>query len=175
MSESEEFFITANYDGIVKNVTLALWILLIAESGFFVYLFFVVIPISFLSVTVAVFIPIISLIVILVPYLFKPKGFLFNSQELKIKRIIKDISIPYSQISKIERGKWTWKVVRLGGSGGLYGYLGLFHFFDIGHVWMYVTNRNKMVLIELLTGKKYAISPKNVENFVFQIKKLITT
>ena len=173
MYESKQFYTTAKYDGIVRNVTFALWILLIVESGFFVYLFYVVIPVSFLSMVIAVLIPTFSLIVLLVPYLFKPNGFVLNSQELKIKRIMNDISVPYKLISKIERGKWTWKVVRLGGSGGLYGYLGLFHFFDIGNVWMYVTNRNKLVLIELISGKKYAISPENIEDFVFQIKKLI--
>ena len=81
MYESEQFYTAAKYDGIVRNVTFALWILLIVESVFFVYLFYVVIPVSFLSIGIAVLIPTFSLIVLLVTYLFKPNGFVLNSQE----------------------------------------------------------------------------------------------
>jgi hypothetical protein len=171
MNESENFYTTSSYDSIVKNVTIAMWILLIAESIFFIYLFSTVISLSSLSIILAVFIPSVSLIVLLVPYLFKPKGFRLKIKELTIERTINAITIPYEQISRIQRGNWTWKAIRLGGSGGLYGYLGLFHFFGIGRVWMYVTNRHKMVLIETDNGKKYAISPEDPDDFIFQLKR----
>ena len=117
--------------------------------------------------------PSISLIVLTVPYLFTPKGFRFTSQGLGIERLRNTIIIPYSQISTVQRGKWTWKAARLGGSGGLYGYLGFYHIFGIGKVWMYVTNRHKMVLLETKKGIKYAISPRDPEDFVLQLQKRI--
>ncbi len=170
MTKSENFYVTSSYDNIVKTVTIAIWILLIAESIFFIYLFSTVIFLSFLSIILVVFILSISLIILLVPFLFKPKGFRLAFEEFTIERTLNTITIPYAQISTIQRGKWTWKAIRLGGSGGLYGYLGLFHFFGIGRVWMYVTNRHKMVLIETDSGKKYAVSPEDPDDFVLKLR-----
>jgi hypothetical protein len=154
-------------------VTIATWILLIGESIFFIYLFLIAIPLSSLGIILAVLISCISLIVLSIPYLFKPSGFKLTSEDLKIERPLNTITIPYNQILHIQTGKWTWKAVRLGGSGGLYGYLGLFHLFGIGRVWMYTTNRHKMVLIETNEGTKYAFSPQNLEDFVTQLQKKV--
>ena len=171
MGKSEDFYSVASYDGVVKKVTVAIWILLVTESLFFVYLFSVEMPLSFLSIVLIVFMPCISLIVLVVPYFFTPKGFRFASQGFRIERLRNIITIPYNQILDVQRGKWTWKAVRLGGSGGLYGYLGFFHLFGIGNVWMYVTNRHKMVLLETKKGVKYAFSPEDPEGFVSRIQK----
>ena len=174
MGKSENFYSVASYDGVVKKATVAIWILLIVEPLFFIYLFSVETPLSSLSIVLIVFMPCVSLIVLLVPYLFTPKGFRFTPEGLKIERLRNTITIPYNQISDVQRGKWTWKAVRLGGSGGLYGYLGLYHLFGIGRVLMYTTNRHKMILIETNKGKKYAISPENPEDFVSQVQKHIS-
>ena len=171
MGFSENFYSTASYDGIVKKVTIAIWILMIAESLFFAYLFIEVIPLSSLGIVSIVFISCILLIILLVPFLFKPKGFRLTPTSLRIERLLNTITIPYEQIANIQRGKWTWKAVRLGGSGGLYGYLGLFHLFGIGRVWMYTTNRHKMILIETKKGKRYALSPEKPEDFVSELQK----
>jgi len=171
MGESTKFYSAARYDGVVKNVTIAIWILLIAESLFFVYLFAIENPIPFLSILLIVFMPTISIIVLTIPYLFTPKGFRLAFQGLEIERLRNTILILYNQISTVQRGKWTWKAARLGGSGGLYGYLGFYHVFGIGKVWMYVTNRHKMVLLETKKGVKYAFSPDDPEDFVFQLQR----
>ena len=173
MGNSDDFYAVASYDGVVKSVTVAIWILLVAESLFFVYLFSVEIPQSPLSIVLTVFMPSVSLIVLIAPYFFKPKGFRFTSESLGIERLRNTITIPYNQISTIQKGKWTWQAVRLGGSGGLYGYLGLYHLFGIGRVWMYTTNRHKMVLLETKKGIKYAFSPENLEDFVSQLQKKV--
>lgn len=171
MGNTNDFYTSASFDGVVKNVTIALWILLISESVFFLYLFSVIIPFSALSLLFALLIPSISIILLVVPYLFKPKGFRLTSKELKIERLLNTVPIPYAKISNVQMGKWTWKAVRLGGSGGLYGYFGLFHFFGIGRVWMYATNRHKMVLIETKQGKKYGLTPENPEDFIAELQK----
>jgi hypothetical protein len=171
MGKINDFYNSASFDGVVKNVTIALWILLISESVFFIYLFLVIIPFSALSLFFALLMPSISIIVLVIPYLFKPKGFRLTSKELKIERLLKPVTVPYVKISNIQMGKWTWKAIRLGGSGGLYGYFGLFHFFGIGRVWMYATNRHKMVLIVTKQGKKYGLSPENPEDFITELQK----
>ena len=98
MGKSEDFYSVASYDGVVKKVTVAIWILLVAESLFFVYLFSVEMPLSFLSIVLIVFMPCISLIVLVVPYFFTPKGFRFASQDFRIERLRNIITIPYNQI-----------------------------------------------------------------------------
>lgn len=159
MRESKDFYPAASYDGVVKKVTVAMWILLIGESVFFIYLFLIAIPMSSLGIILAVFISCVSLIVLVIPYLFKPRGFRLTSQDLKIERSLNTITIPYNQILHVQKGRWTWKAVRLGGSGGLFEYLGLYHLFGIGRVWMYTTNRHKMLLIETNKGRKICFQP----------------
>jgi hypothetical protein len=56
-------------------------------------------------------------------------------------------------------------MARLGGSGGLYGYFGLFHIAGIGKVWMYVTNKDRIILIKT-KEKQNAISPNNIDDFL---------
>ena len=174
MRESKNFYPAASYDGVVKKVTAAMWILLIGESMLFIYLFMIAVPLSSLGIILAVFISCVSLIVLLMPYLFKPRGFRLTSEDLKIERPLNTITISYNQILHVQRGKWTWKAARLGGSGGLYGYLGLYHLFGIGKVWVYTTNRHKMILIETNKRKKYAFSPENPEDLVSQLQKKTT-
>ena len=161
----------SNYDGVVQKMTLVIWILLIGESTFFVYLFSIENPMPSLSIVLTVFMPNISIIVLTIPYVYTPKGFRLTSQSFQIERLRNTITIPYDQISTIQKGKWSWKAARLEGSGRLYGYLGLYHLFGIGRVWMYVTNRHKMLLLETKKGNKYAISPKNLEELVSQLEK----
>lgn len=118
MSESKKFYSAASYDGVVKNVTIAIWILLIAESLLFVYLFSIENPMTSLNIVLTVFIPTISIIILTIPYLYTPKGFRLTSQSFQIERLHNTITIPYDQISSIQKGKWSWKAARLGGSGG---------------------------------------------------------
>ena len=88
---------------------------------------------------------------------------MLTSTEVIIQRPIRNISIPYNQIIDINQLNWTWKGLRLGGSGGLYGYLGLFYLSNLGKVWMYVTNKNKMLLIKCVNSRNYIISPDEAD------------
>ena len=92
MGKSGDFYSVASYDGVVKKVTIAIWILLIAESLFFIYLFSVETPLVPLNIVLIVFMPCISLIVLLVPYLFKPTGFRFTSEGVRIERFWNNIT-----------------------------------------------------------------------------------
>ena len=95
----------SNYDGVVQKMTLVIWILLIGESTFFVYLFSIENPLPSLSIVLTVFMPVISIIVLTIPYLYTPKGFRLTSQSFQIERLRNTITIPYDQISTIQKGK----------------------------------------------------------------------
>lgn len=161
---SSSYYRTALYDYIIITVTLSLWIGLIALTGFFNYLFvFSPFDSIILGFTIASSVTVLTIIVLVIPFLFSPRGYMLTSTEVIIRRPIRSISIAYNQIIDVNQLNWTWKGLRLGGSGGLYGYLGLFYLSNLGKVWMYVTNKNKMLLIKCINGSNYIISPDRAD------------
>jgi hypothetical protein len=160
----------APYDRLAAAVTLCVFVGMIALTVFFYYLFLFSLPASSpLSIVVVGFITALTLVMLIVPFLFSPRGYKLTSTELIIQRPIRNIIIPYNQITDVNQRNWSWKGVRIAGSGGLYGYLGLFYFSDVGKVWMYVTNKNKMITVKCKNSKQYIISP-NSQNFVGEIQ-----
>ncbi len=109
-------------------------------------------------------------------YLFSPKEYVLSANGILIKRFIKSINIPYSLISdiKYDPNVWRWLHLRLFGSGGLFGWWGLFSLKNIGRAWLYVTNRRNLVVIRLKNGRVYVLSPENPLDFInnIQIKML---
>jgi len=172
---SSSYYPVASYDRLASIITMSISIGLITLTLFSYYLILFSPPSSpALGITAVTFITVITTITLSVPYLFSPIGYNLTSTELIIQRPIKSILIPYNRITEIEKLKWLWKGVRLGGSGGLYGYLGLFYFFGAGKVWMYVTNKNKMLLVKCINDKQYAISPNSLD-FLAEAKIKIAT
>lgn len=90
-----------------------------------------------------------------------------------VKRPLRSFIIPYNRIVLAKRLNWTWKGIRLMASGGLHGFFGLFKLYQIGNIWLYVTNRKKMIYVETDDGTKYAISPENPDEFIKQILNMI--
>lgn len=154
----------AVYDGLTKAITVGTIVGLAALLAF----------ISWLAITepkpassialVVVYVVVISIMV--VPFLFSPKGFYVTPQGVVVKRVLRSFLIPHAEIKRVERVSWTWRGIRLRASGGLYGYFGLFWLSELGRVWMYVTNRRSLVLIESRGGVKYIISPEDPDSFV---------
>ena len=158
------FYPAAPYDRLVIAVTLMVWVLLGGLTLLFVYLVRFYPPSSYLVGVVAmVFMVVMSVVVLLGTYLFSPRGYRLTARELVIVRPFRSIVIPYDDIAEANRQEWIWKGVRLWGGGGLYGYIGLFHISGLGRIWMYVTNKNKLVLIKTKNSKQYAISPDKLD------------
>lgn len=165
--ESTKCFVPAPYDRIVKTVTVFLLIFLPIVDGIILFFIFSSMNISSgMAFTIGVLVIGLTMTILLVTYLFSPKSYALTSNSLVIQRRIKTVSIPFAKILDVKQIDWTWKIARLGGSGGLYGYLGLFHISGIGRVWMYVTNKDRIVFLKTKEGKQYAISPKNTEGFI---------
>lgn len=121
-----------------------------------------------------VFLSLIALyfLIVVLPYLLSPRGFILTANGVLIKRHLRSILIPYSEITAFRRASWTWRGIRLWASGGLYGFFGLFHIQKLGRVQMYVTDRGKMILMETRQGKKYIISPSSPQEFLEKLKSL---
>jgi hypothetical protein len=167
---TSSYYRTSPYDYIIITVTLSLWIGLITLTGFFYYLFvFSPLDSIILGFTIASSVTVLTISILAIQFLFSPRGYKLTSTEVTIQRPIRSISIPYNQIIGVNQLNWTWRGLRLGGSGGLYGYFGLFYLSNLGKVWMYVTNKNKMLLIKCINGRNYLISP--IEQIFSQVLK----
>ncbi|MEM2921967.1 MAG: PH domain-containing protein, partial [Candidatus Bathyarchaeia archaeon] len=102
--------------------------------------------------------------VLIVPYLWAPRGYSVSDRAVVVKRVIGGLEI--HPIGEPERWGWTWWGIRLFGSGGMYGYFGLFSFKGLGRVWMHATNRHNLVLIKTRGGKEALISPRDPDSFI---------
>ena len=102
---------------------------------------------------------------IVAPAPFAPLGFELSNQSVVVKRVIKSIRIP---ISEVDNAKLIPKVsgIRLFASGGLYGYFGLFSSRELGRYWMYSGTRYNCVAIRTKKGKCYVLGPDDPERFI---------
>ncbi len=158
----EQKFFTTVWDNLVKIITSAVLILIISLTILFTF-------IPDMSTILKIGIIILNMVILLVPLLWAPRGYILRNNLIIVKRLIGDLEIIVSKEAKI--WKWTWWGGRLWASGGLYGYFGIFIFKGIGTVRMYATNRNDLVLVEDVRNTKYLVSPENVDGFIDSLNR----
>lgn len=136
------------------------WLIILVTTGM-----------CYLSIVLLSVNPMMSLLVILACVLcfsYSPLYYEIDGDELSIKRkfLFKTIRIPLKSIKEARKlpVKDIYLTFRFFGIGGLFCWGGLFWTAGIGKYLMSATNMNKLVLIE--AGKRYVISPKNVEQFI---------
>lgn len=160
----------APYDRFVKAITIAVVLLLTLLSIYGLYLLFTV-DWNGVALLALLSIALLPLLILVIPFLFSPRAYVLTATGVLIKRPLNSIFISYSSIASVrmvmEKPIWG---IRLWGSGGLYGFIGLFHYKNLGRVWMYATDLSKMVLIETHQGAKYIISPSDPTSFIEKIK-----
>lgn len=154
MTQSNEF--SASWDGLVKGVTVSVCALIVTLTIIFV----LVLNSPFLRLSFTVLFG----SVLILPYLWAPRGYAVERDVAIIRRVIGDLEINVSEQPR--QWKWTWWGLRLFGSGGMYGYFGFFIFKGLGRTRMYATNRHTLVLIKDNKGRKYLVSPKEPERFI---------
>jgi len=155
---------SATWDNLAKGVTIAIFLILISLGA-------VLILISRDLVLATAVVTFFSLILFL-PYLWAPRGYVLDSDCVIVQRAIGDVKIRIAQLPS--RWNWTWWGLRLLGSGGLYGYFGVFTFKGAGRVRMHATDRRKLVLVTDVKGRKYLLSPDDPEDFIQRAKALPT-
>jgi hypothetical protein len=111
--------------------------------------------------------------VILLSYLFSPRGYSLDDRHLTIKRLVGGISIPYSQILAVEIVENVKFSLRVFGVGGVFSWYGSFLVesgSNSGIAKVYATSFRRMARIE--TGKRtYYLSPAEPEKFVEAVKE----
>lgn len=113
-----------------------------------------------------------SLLVVLVPivlvtWAIHPLNYRISGSSIIIKRAFKTIKIPLDTITDLRliKGNDLGFLIRMFGSGGLFGYLGVFRSPVIGKFVMWCTNKDDIILITT-ADKKIAISPSNAGAFL---------
>lgn len=162
----------APYDRLVRTVTYLIVALILVLFACISYL--VMIEGGYIGILIPSLLAVLYFLIVFLPYLFSPRSYALTMKGILIKRPLKSILIPYNEITSLKKITWTsvLRSVRLWGSGGLYGFVGLFRIPDLGRVWMYVTDRSKMLLIETRQGVKYAISPSDPSMFIERVRAL---
>jgi hypothetical protein len=108
--------------------------------------------------------------------LFAPLRFEVTPEAVVVKRLRRDVVIPRGEIREIRRleaGRtgFTW---RLCGSGGFFGWFGLFYNRGLGDFWAYAGNQDDLVVLTLADGTRIVMSPSPPDAFVNAVRETRT-
>lgn len=148
-----------------KVITAVSLLILIAATGFFLYEIQNGSPIS----TSIHMILLIAPLSILITYLYMPQQYEIQEHHLVIHRKIGNLQIPIQDITNIEMiEKYTQLgfVIRLFGSGGLFGWLGIFYSGKYGKFKLYAGAASPLVMITYQDNQKVGISPIEMDAFI---------
>lgn len=120
---------------------------------------------------------IVSLAFLIGPMLFMPLRLIVSEKSLRIWRPIGKVEIQISDIKScsviVDSHSVFDKTIRIFGSGGAYGCLGVFRHDRLGKIRMFVTHIDQCFLIQTKDGKLLVISsPKRNEIVDFISKKI---
>ena len=114
------------------------------------------------------------LLVIAVSYVLAPQSYAIADGFLIVRRLASNVRIPLQDIREVHAagsGDLTGSI-RLWGSGGLFGYYGLYRTPGIGLCRWYVTDRSRPVVVT--AAKTYVVSPLDTEAFIAALPAGIT-
>lgn len=102
-------------------------------------------------------------------YLLSPRYIEISNDMLIMHKVIGTLSIPIKDIKEIR--PYHKSGIRLFGSGGMYGYLGLFSNTEIGKHYEWVGDFEDGFLIVMYTGKKYLLSCEQSDIVISKVKE----
>jgi hypothetical protein len=138
----------------------------------------IVMTAAFLAVTVPSFLPAPdvslrnSVLFFFLPiagmvWLLHPRYYFVSDAFIGIRRPFSTLRIPFTDILDIRsiEIRELGSTFRLFASGGLFGYLGLYHSSMVGRIMLWCTNKETLVIIRC-KGKIVVISPEDPVRFV---------
>ena len=109
------------------------------------------------------------LAIIIGSYMFSPRKYILNEDQLIIERPVSLVVFALddiTEVTNVDSGKFIG-TIRTFGVGGLFGYFGRFYNKNFGHFTCYITQRKNLIFIKTKTGKKIFISPDDVNMGVY--------
>jgi hypothetical protein len=111
------------------------------------------------------------ILVMALSYAYSPRGYSLAERSIVVKRLVGSARIPLASVREARRttSDDLRGCIRLWGSGGMFGYYGLFRTSKFGKCWWYVTNRQNTVVV--ITDEGTALfSPDDVDGFLAAIR-----
>jgi len=161
MTANSEF--SASYDKLTKVVSTIVCALVM------------LIPIEFHTAPLGPLVAGLGLFALVLAYAYSPRGYRVAERAVTVRRLIGDARIPLEDLREVRTGSADdfTGCIRLWGSGGLFGYYGVFRTSKLGKCTWYVTNRSKRVVV--VTGTKTVVlSPDAPDRFVGAIQASVS-
>lgn len=117
-----------------------------------------------------VYIAVLSLLIMLGAYAYSVRGYAVTEGSIVVRRLAGSVRLPLTQVREARRaGPEDFQgCIRLWGSGGLFGYYGVFRTSKLGRCTWYLTDRKRAVVVR--TDAKTALySPDDVDGFLAAI------
>ncbi len=126
------------------------------------------------AVGVVIYNPIAAAILILVlvlSYAYSPRAYRVSEKAIVVKRLIGNVRVPLESLRAARRMEADdlRGCIRLWGSGGLFGYFGLFRTTKLGRCTWYATNRKNLTVV-VGARKTTVYSPDDTEGFLRAIR-----
>lgn len=136
----------------------------IITAGCFLLVGFVAYKTTFLAkvpVILGIFLILLTFGSLIIAFLYAPQKYIVQNGALFIVRPINKIEIPLSDIKEarlISRAE-LGTLFRIWGSGGFFGYFGVFRSTRIGKIRLYTTRRDNRILINTTDDERILLSP----------------
>ena len=114
-----------------------------------------------------IYIALFGIALVALAYAWSPRAYTIDAGTLTIHRLIGNQRLALSAITAVRPGTSAdfTRCFRLWGSGGMFGYYGLFSTSRLGQSTWYVTNRRNTVILET-SGKPIVLSPDDRDRFL---------
>lgn len=146
---------SASYDRFAKIVSAFVCLGLLAAIAF--------------SESIVMFI--LGLVAVFISFAYSPRGYIVDGRSILVRRLAGNTRIALDDVREVRRTtpEDSRGCIRLRGSGGLFGYYGLFRSDALGKFSAYMTSRQNNVVVT--AGLKTAVfSPDDVDGFLAAIR-----
>lgn len=109
-----------------------------------------------------------AVVVIAACYAWSPRGYVLAGRDLIVRRLIGTVRMHNVLRARRATADDFSGCLRLWGSGGLFGYFGLFRTSKLGRCWWYVTDRENTIVVSA-EGSAVLVSPDDVEGFLARV------
>ncbi len=145
----------------VKIITISTTVLLIIAE-------YMLLTAPTVNGSLAIYIPAIIALIILISGSQTPRSITLTDSRLVLQKLYGQIILPYNQIEEIKPFGFKHPI-RVFGSGGFCGYIGLFHKRGFGFFTSFVGNESQTFYIRMKSGKKYVFSCEDYESIIEKI------
>ena len=131
----------------------------------------VVFPLVIAAIVHSIFIGGLGLLIAFIAFAYSPRAYVVSDRAIEVERLIGNVQAPLEDVRESRRinTEDLRGGIRLWGSGGLFGYYGLFRTTRLGRCTWYVTNRKNVVVI-IAQSKTTLYSPDDVDGFLEAIR-----